>query len=166
MNKYYYLISSLPFLEFKQELPFSRQAFLTEAEKWLKPGDFARLKSADIYNLDASRKDLAIVKEYKLFELVLRQRVSEVRIARKSGVEKKPSALVKAVFEQKDPLAMEIALMKIRWDFLDEKQKFYFFDLNWLVIYFLKLQVLERWTGFDKQKGIEVFDKLCEVAHG
>ncbi len=166
MSKYYYLISSLPYLEFKQQMPISRNGFLAEAQKWLKPSDLQYLERTNINDLNLSGKDLTVVREWKLFEFVLRENLAEVRMAKRSGIDKKVSALVKSIFEQKDPLAMETVLMKMRWDFLDEKQRLYFFDLNWLVVYFLKLQILERFTGFDKQKGIEAFDKLCEVTNG
>ena len=60
---------------------------------------------------------------------------------------------------------MEEALERIRWDFLEGKTAENMFDINWLVLYFLKLQIAERLTTFDKDKGESFFYELCEVKY-
>ena len=60
---------------------------------------------------------------------------------------------------------MEQMIERIRWNFLDSLESGNFFDLNFLVIYFLKIQILERLQSFDKEKGKKVFEAMCEVKY-
>ena len=57
-------------------------------------------------------------------------------------------------------------LERKRWDFLEEKECDYHFDIAALSLYYLRLQMLERLASFDKEKGRETFGGLCEVSYG
>ncbi len=70
------------------------------------------------------------------------------------------------VFEEPTPLLMERKLEKKRWDFIEEKEFGRYFDINTLILYFLKLQILERLSLFEKEKGKARFERLSEVTHG
>ena len=52
-----------------------------------------------------------------------------------------------------NPLEIERRLLHLRWNFLEEQEIGHFFDLHFLIIYYLKLQLLQRLFSFDKQKG-------------
>ena len=51
----------------------------------------------------------------------------------------------------------------MRWDYLADKELSFLFDINSLILYFLKLQILERIDSFDKDKGERFFYNICEV---
>lgn len=166
LNKYYYLISSLPFLKFEDTLAIKRDDFIFQCSKWLSDAQFKMLVDADVNETAITPSDAEILKEYKRFDLLLREELATVRKARKKGAKEKIPALISSVYADEIPLEMERRLAKIKWDFLDEKEFGFHFDLNFLILYFLKLQILERLRVFNSEKGLQVFESLCEVNYG
>jgi len=71
--------------------------------------------------------------------------------------------MIADVVTEGNPLDKEIKLMRTRWEFLDNLSVGRYFDLGALIIYYLKLQILERKDSFNKEKGREVFDQLCQI---
>ena len=166
INEYYYLVASLPYLEFAKALPIARDEFLSQSSKWLSPSDFLMLSNIDINDFKIRTGDPGLLKEWKLFDLTLREGLAEVRRVKKSSLHTKIPDSVKNIFEESNPLLMERQIQKTRWDFLEEKEFGYHFDINVLIVYHLKLQVLERLTAFNKEKGETMFSRLCEVTYG
>ncbi|MFH1553232.1 MAG: DUF2764 family protein [Candidatus Omnitrophota bacterium] len=164
-NKYYYLVASLPFLKFAQEPPISKSVFLAECEKWLAPEDMRAVLSMDLTSWDVRGEDTAVIRQWKNFDRALKEDLSHIRAAKKSHEDYRAPEALRGVTELETPLAMEQALEKIRWDFLEEKSAGYFFDVNGLALYFLKLQILQRLAGFDKDRGESTFYQLCEVIY-
>ncbi|MBU2250847.1 MAG: DUF2764 domain-containing protein, partial [Candidatus Omnitrophica bacterium] len=64
------------------------------------------------------------------------------------------------VVDNSSPLEAERKLLLLRWNFIQEQESGHHFDLTWLILYFLKLQILERLFSFDKDKGLVLFDQL------
>ncbi|MFH1504322.1 MAG: DUF2764 family protein [Candidatus Omnitrophota bacterium] len=182
MDKYYYLASQLPFLQFNQKTYMDEESFLAEAQKWLSSADFTALCRANINNFYSQEDDKGILRDYKDFERALRQELFLVRgalpdksgnyrgglgdygggslpIYRRSNSYRvlKPSVL------EGNPLEVEKKLLFLRWQFIEEKQESNFFNLKFLISYFLKLQILKRLFVFNKEKGTVIFDSLCGV---
>ena len=61
------------------------------------------------------------------------------------------------------PLDAERRLLRWKWDFLDETEHEHHFDLEFLIIYFLKLQILHRLVSFDAELGLHNYQNLCEA---
>jgi len=165
-NKYYYLVASLTYLEFEKAPPITKSEFLSECRKWLDAGDFKKLAEINISNIETNREDPAIIKEWKSFDLTLRRDLGEVRKMRKKSLRETIPNWLMDVFEEPTPLLMERKLEKKRWDFIEEKEFGYHFDINTLILYFLKLQILERLSVFEKEKGKARFERLSEITHG
>ena len=163
MAKYYYLAASLSYLKFREEPPISRDGFIAECRKWLSAGDITTLLSADLYNHDIKPVDTRLVKEWKSFDLALREDLAVIREARVKGESCKTPEILRTVIEQETPLLMEVELERIRWDFLEHKNAGRYFDTDALVLYFLKLQILERLAKFNKDAGERFFYEFCEV---
>lgn len=153
-NKYYYLIASLPSLFFDEESPISIEDFRTDCRRWLSKGDFRNLLHSD--PLPAGRK-------WKDFNRALRKELAGIRSLKKSHPEEKVHSELKDIFDEPDPLQMEKRFERIRWDFLEQNEFHYFFDINRLVIYLYKLHILERLASFNKEKGMQTFEALCGV---
>ena len=68
--------------------------------------------------------------------------------------------------ENKDPLEGEKAMLSLYFDFLTSRESGSPFSSAALMIYALKLQILERANAFDEAKGREEFDKLYSVIEG
>lgn len=161
MDKYYYFIAQLPFLKFKEKPLLGRRAFLDEALKWLSAKEFALLASADTNNFYSQGQDKGLLIEYKEFEKSLRQAVASRRKGPKSGFIM-PLEL-QNILSQSNPLEAEKKMLALRWQFIEEKEVGHYFDLDFLVCYHLKLQILERLFIFDKEEGTKTFDQLSEV---
>ncbi|MFH1772596.1 MAG: DUF2764 family protein [Candidatus Omnitrophota bacterium] len=177
MDKFYYLAAQLPAVKFSKPSPISCEAFLKEASKRLDRKEYLQLASAKLGNIAAEPKGSKTAKEFFRFELNLRKELFAIRQARielgqtgrdysKEKVNiSKPQGLNLLGQEliSGNPLEVEKNLLGFRWRFLGDLEPGHYFDLDFLTVYFLKLQILERLFSFDKEKGIKVFDKMCEV---
>jgi hypothetical protein len=164
-NKYYYLVASLPYLKFGDKPPISKAKFLSECEKWLSEEDISVVISAHLWHRGIENAGIPVLREWDNFNEEKKRQIAHVRTARKSGTQAKIPDPLKEAMEEETPLLIEKALEKIRWDFLEEKSTKHMFDTNWLVLYFLRLQILERLATFDKDEGEIFFYKLCEVSY-
>jgi hypothetical protein len=52
--------------------------------------------------------------------------------------------------------------MKLQWDFLDNLASDHHFDIEAVIIYALKLKILERLKQFDKQQGAEIYQSISK----
>jgi len=163
MNNYYYLVASLPHLEFEKAPPIEKAVFWEECRKWLSPRDIKTLQSAEIFASEKDEGDVKVVSDWKTFDSKLRRLLSEERAGNKMIDNSPISFALEDVLQDGTPLQKEIKYEKVRWDFLNEESKQHFFDINWLTVYFLKLQILDRLEMFNKDKGEKVFYNLCEV---
>lgn len=136
---------------------------MLECEKWLSRSDLRVIRGIDVNDIEIDEKDLGIVKRWKEFNRDLKESLAGMRRARKSGFLEKAVSGYSEIFEESTPLLMERRMERIRWDFIEQWESFYDFDINRLIIFFWKLQILERLAVFDKLKGREEFDGLCEV---
>ena len=163
MDKYYYFASQLPFLKFNQRTYINKEFFLTEARKWLTNRDLAALYQVDINDFYYKESDIKILKEYKDFERKLREEIASFRKPQAPRADDRPLGFLKPDILKGSPLEVEKKLLFLRWQFIEEKEGGHYFDLEFFLMYFLKLQILERLFIFDKEKGIAEFDTLCEV---
>jgi hypothetical protein len=163
ISKYYYLISSLPYLRLGQKNSISTEQFLSECRKWLHAQDIEVLERVSIEDFSAQPNSLPALTAWKEFDFNLRKELALARDNMKHGRHEKPGPLAKIVLEESTPLLMEQALARIRWGYLDSLEMGNFFDLNFLILYFLKLQIIARLDLFDNEKGEKVFHGMCEV---
>ena len=63
--------------------------------------------------------------------------------------------LAEEAFNADSPLMAEEILNKARWRCLDELEFGHYFDIERLVVFFIKLQILERTSSFDAEVGME-----------
>lgn len=62
--------------------------------------------------------------------------------------------------EVEDPKEFETKLDRIKWDFLDEEVFFYYFSIEKLFSFMVKLSIVERWKELDKETGQKFLDEL------
>lgn len=165
-GKYYYLVASLPYLKM-EEKGITKEAFLSECLKWLSLEDYSALREAELGLLEKVSFEVPALIDWKRFDTALKK---DLFIARESIVSDSPretaaNEKIKTVIEQETPLLMEKKLAQIKLDFIDGEFSKYFFDLNWLILYYLKIQILERLSVFDKDIGENFYYKLCEVEY-
>ncbi|OIO38729.1 MAG: hypothetical protein AUJ75_02400 [Candidatus Omnitrophica bacterium CG1_02_49_10] len=151
-QNYYYLTAVLPHLKFGESPSITTNEFLSECEKWLTPADLCKLKAMD-------------VKKWNSFDAYLRSELARARKARKESGRIKMPLEIKEIMGEETPLLSEEKAAEIRWNFLEEIGLGHYFDLDIVILYSLKLQILERLAGFNEKKGREVFEVLSEVAY-
>lgn len=162
-NKYYYLISSLPYLFFENPALISLEDFFAECGKWLSRQDLKILQDNNINDLQINSGDLQIIKEWKGFNNSLREEIALLRAAKKTHVIEKAPLDVKEIFTEKNPLLMERRFEKVRWDFIEQQEYRYTYDINYLILYLFKLQILERLFVFNKERGKQEFEELTQL---
>ena len=60
---------------------------------------------------------------------------------------------------QSSPYEAEEILDRARWEFLDQLEVGHYFDIEKLLVYLLKIRILERRARFTDNKGTESFEK-------
>jgi len=163
MDKYYYFVSQLPMLSFDKETYITIDGFLQEAKKWLSQNDYITLSAVNIADVSLEKNNKKVLKEYKQFEFQLRTDILQWREALQSGQEHKPNLFPVSIVKDGNPLEVEKKLLLLRWDFIDEIEREHHFDLGYLIIYYLKLQILYKLVSFDKEQGLKTFQNICEV---
>ncbi|MFH1767698.1 MAG: DUF2764 family protein [Candidatus Omnitrophota bacterium] len=157
MDRYYYFVSQLTYLFFGMDLPLDKKDFFKQSAIWLSGSDLNQLARADINDFDIKPDDDPIIKEYKSFEFTLRDRIARYRKAVIDGDEYQlPEGLEQTVGEG-NPLEVEKKLLLMRWRFIEEKEIFHYYDRGALIVYFYKLQILQRMAAFNKERGKAVF---------
>lgn len=163
MDKYIYFAASMPTLKWGEEQQYmTEKDFLEEAEKLMSETDYQHIKKtlADQYE---PREIKGIYSDYLKFENTLRKELAEYRKAVKEGFEYKFSLLPAQLLKDGNPLEIELELIKYRWDWLEEREFSHYSDLDFFVLYYLKLQLLKRVNSFKKEIGEKAFEELIKV---
>ena len=167
MTQYYYLVASLPMLFFDGGPPFSSAAWLEMCREQVTARDHALLSRISFTVLGRDGADPDVWCEFAAWETALRNELARQR-AQRLGVSAEPflrpapfcaglPAMVKEALAAGTPKAIEIALDRRRWARLDELEAGTRFDLGRLVVYRLKLLLLERKDRWRGQPGREAF---------
>lgn len=172
MSEYYYLIASLPAIGYDSEKTITIDAFLATCSEQLKSGDMEILKNAGIRNLEDTDTTCRSLYKWREWEKNLRNQLAELRSRRKGldpdQYKRKCREFIdlkefsQNVFNQESPLAAEEMLNKARWSYLDDLEFGHYFDMDRLVIYYLKLQLLVRKGLFEYKRGNSNFTSLSE----
>jgi len=102
-----------------------------------------------------------VLADFANFSFRLKKEVQRMRLARKSDSEQsgKPQA---QPIHPGNPLEEEVQLMQLQWDQLEKLGIGHYTDFDALVVYKLKLLVLERWWSFDQERGMKLFLQTTE----
>ena len=139
----------------------SEEDFLEEAEKWMTSTDYTRL-SETLANRYKAENMSGMYNDFLIFENELRTELAEYRRAAKEGYEYKFLHLPVQLIKDGNPLDIELKLMKYRWDWLEEREFGHYSDLDFFVLYYLKLQLLQRVASFKRELGEEAFENLIK----
>ena len=160
MDKYYYLVSQLPTLFFDKESPFTIEWFLEECKKWLSAKDYKKLIDIDLRDTQLNKKDSRLRRNYKLFEYHFRCDLASWRESVRKGEDFKPKNFPAELVREGNPLEIEKNLLRYRWNYLNGLEQDHHFDFDLLIIYYLRLQLLQNLNRFDKEKGMEKFKEF------
>lgn len=159
MSNVVYLISSLPTLSFGQSLPISIDNFHGEAEEQLSSKNFKTLRELDLKNTDEAEPGKLI--EFVELNGQIKADLLEIRNAREAERSPVVVTLSKKVLEQ-NPLEREKSIMKRQWEELTNIDAIESFTFTEVLVYKLKLQILQRLNSFSAEKGLEIFESIVE----
>ena len=166
MDRYYYLISQLPTLYFDKPTFMTIESFLRESRKWLSRRDYIILSRIKFIDTELDKKGPRLWKEYRAFESRFRNEIARWRKAQREEQGYKPATFSVNMLKEGNPLEIERKLLFHRWELIEEKEKMHHFDLGFLILYYLKLQILQRLSLFDKKKGQDVFQGIVSDIQG
>ena len=64
------------------------------------------------------------------------------------------------IAEETDLFERERKMDMLKWNWLEEKGFFHFFDMEHLFVYLIRLELLERWVHLEKETGNKVFREM------
>lgn len=173
MREYYYLVASLPMLEFGTKAPILYQDFISQCKGQLSADDMEIIGRASIAPCEHTGDTSPTLKEWKRFEFSLRNEIARYRANKFS---KDPFRHIRGegypdpftagfaqwALNQDSPIDAELSLDRARWDMIEGLKKGHYFDIDFLVAYALQLQILERWQRINSENGMEVLEGLIE----
>lgn len=170
MPAYYtYLISSLPMLHFGMKPPFSFEKFIGICSRLIPEKDIEILNSIPRIEAGLYPGRQPTLIKWQGFEIALRnelvkiragyKRIDPLKFMRRDGYADFSLAHI-AMNAHRSPsiLEGEKILDQERWYFLEGLAFGHYFDLDALIVYALKLLMLERWekiNSADKEKILE-----------
>lgn len=171
---YYYFSATLPALYFGTKPPISDESFLEQAEEFLSPGDARVIAGARLVPPEADGRGRASLEEWLKFENSLRNETARFRGKKLSRDPREYyrgdyvpdpylAALVAEAAGEEDPLQVERRIDLARWEKLEEIELFHYFDLQFLIVYFLKLQLLNKWQAIRDEKGRAVLEEMINA---
>lgn len=167
---YYFLVASLPALNLDAPPRLTPQQFLNRCAEHLPAAHYRILAEVELFQRPPAKTGRALLDRWHDRERALRNALA---IARAKRLEVEATAylrnfqqdralaeLAKRLLTLDSPLVADEALDRVRWSFLEELAFGHYFDLETLVIYLLKLKILERRTGFDRATGAALLDRI------
>ena len=169
MAEYYYFASTLPLLVMGRETPISYEDFMTAAERQLSKRDYQSLRSLSFQS--AEQPSTRIAREWKEYRdriesLIVSERASLLGFEGYGEGEAADKALrdrIHSIVTELDPLEAEKAVLSLYFDFLSSREGGSPFSTEALMIYALKLQLMERAAAFSEEKGQAEFDRLYKA---
>ena len=166
---YYYFVASLPRLAFAEKAAYSFEQFCGDCQRLLSGRDFKTIQDflqseepsikafTNSFLQTINQFDIDFRNEAAWFqaEAMNKDPLGYLRGPRNSNP-KVIDALAEAS-ESLDPLEAEKILDRARWQYFDELLQGHYFDFECLVVYGLKLKILERYKMVDSEAGGEIF---------
>lgn len=168
---YYYLSASLPILMWGEKPPISEEDFLSNAAGRLDPEDWKVLISTKLVPEQTNASGHKAVEEWNRYETTMRNEIANLR-GRKE--KRNPEKYIRGeytldpfladlaieVASEESPMVMERELDLKRWAKLEEIGLNHFFDLTFLTVYYLKLQILCKWNRMKVQNGEKILGQI------
>lgn len=170
MSAYYYVMASLPFLVFDAAPHVTLEKFLEFAEAQLSEPDWKILRQTALGNVDVKKKINPLFRRFQEWEISLRNRLALLRaearkleggrFLRQAPLVVEAARVARAALEAADPLAAEETLDRGRFEFLSSLELGHQFDIEALIVYRLKLELLERKARLRSEAGQAEFGRL------
>lgn len=170
MAEYYYFAATLPMLTIGRPVPISYAEFMERAKEHLTKKDYQDLEKA-VFSAVSGEASNSLVREWQAYtsqisRVMAKERADKLGFTGYEGDSEADKLLrdkVKDIVDNKDPLEGEKALLAMYFDFLSSREGGSPFSSKALMIYALKLQIMERDQAFTEEKGRAEFDSLYKA---
>ncbi|AWG42492.1 hypothetical protein CR532_00480 [Candidatus Borreliella tachyglossi] len=170
LSPYYYVISSLPYLDLKIGREWNISKFFDNVEIALSREDFVFLK--DLSESRVIGGNSVIIKNLLEFEETIKCTLAYIR-AEKLGFPRDIYlessyfssyylGILKTICLKENPFEVELGIDMLKWQFLTDLEVGHEFDFEKLVTYFLKLLLVSRRNLFIETLGERNFDGICQ----
>lgn len=159
MDRYYYLVAQLPALDFEKKSSMTMEYFLEQAEKWMNKNNFKKLRKIDLEDTSLKKKNFKSYRDFQKFEYRFRKELADYRKSILQDKERKKFSFPQELIKEGDPLSIEKKILRYKWDFINDLAKQHDFDIDAVILYYLKLQIKKKLSAFNKEKGSEIFHK-------
>lgn len=184
MANYYYFVSSLSLLAYDQVPALTPAAFDAMCQEQLSREDYELVHHshlAGFNNFDNVKTKNPVLNKWYYWEINLRNELVKLRAQKQNRDAAKylhqapyvfgADSIANEAFNQPQPLATEEVLDQARWSLLGDLENGHFFDIEKIIIYALKLQLLDKKRNRTANQGKEFFDhmiatKLTEMKAG
>ena len=156
-----YLISSLPTLYFGKKPPISMDEFMHDVSVQLSKKNMAKVEKINIQSL-SEYADNNKLNSIVTLQGDIKHDVELFRQAKKDNNATKPESSLKTILDS-NPLEREKLVLKLQWDELSSIEFGESFTLTEIMIYKLKLQILERLYSFNAEKGQPVYESAMNI---
>lgn len=151
MSNMVYLMTSLPSLTLGEVPPITIDEFNNDAKRFLSSRHFKAVQSVDIQKMNSK----VGVKSISSLLKSIKEDLSEIREAKVQNRQAKPERMPNSLLRG-NPLEREKNIMQWQWEELQDIEAGKIFTLTEVLVYKLKLQLVERLHSFDKNNGAEV----------
>jgi len=171
-SDFFYFISSLPLLRFGEKASLDYDSFLGLSRTSLSETEVDVLVKLQLFPV-ADSTVLPLLAQWQESEIYLRNLVAAAR-ARKQKTDgerwqRESNSFSAALIKRVDEIMIlpnawekEMALDLIRWQRLDELSTGHFFDFTAVVIYALRLLILEKHRRYEEEPGSRFAAELVE----
>ncbi len=166
MASYYYLVATLPLLRYESQVPFDTASFLEQCRTQVSERDYRTIASA----LSGRASSHPFLKKWQQFASMIQKELNDQR-SKKLGLsaaryrndgdkEFRIAETVRQALSNENVLEAELSLLALKWNYLNEISALHYFDVEALLTYAVKLQLLERKNLFTKEEGNAEFKRL------
>ena len=173
MHQYYYAVASLPMLSYDMDTTPEIESFLRMCRQWLSKRDYAILENVSISDLAAKKPDNSALKRWRIWERALRNELTRLRAPKKKIEAEKylrenpevwgVDSVAREAYSQESPLAAEDLLNRARWNLFDQLEFGRHFEIEKLLVYHLRLQLLKRKAMLKKEEGTTRFQQAYDT---
>lgn len=170
MRQYYFTAASLPLLSLDAKPGITVDSFLSTCKLHLTVSDYTILVNSSIKVPESEGSLAGIAKVCWDWEKSLRNELAKLRAAKMNISSDEYIRIGETIFDTyriaaeaikiESPLEAEGFLNAARLEFLDSVSVGHYFDLTFLVIYYLKLQIFDRVSSFDIDSGYKKYREI------
>ncbi len=157
-------------LSLEAEKFMTEEEFLSTCETTISEKDFEDLKASLLLPIQGAVVSDPLLKGWYDWENTLRCELVKLRAAKKGTDAEKYitdnpgeaglAEVAREAFNQSSPLESEKVLDRARWEYLDMLEAGHLFDIGKLIIYYLKLQLLNRRALLNREIGQQEYEKI------